>query len=120
MSAKDSTREYRLAQWLPIVKECRNSGLSVKHWCEQNNVNEKRFYYWQRKLREAATESLPTPTKQPTFVQVASATDFSNVQQPASFVPSMVLKVGNVSLELADTIQPELLANVLKVLAYAE
>ena len=119
MCAKDATHEYRLAQWVPIIKECRNSDLSVKHWCQQNNVNEKRFYYWQRKLREAATESLPTTAKQPTFVQVASTTSFSNVTQPTSFVPSMVLKVGNVSLELSDTVHPELLANVLKVLSHA-
>jgi putative transposase len=85
MSIKDSTREYRLSGWLPIIKECRNSGMSVKNWCEQNNVNEKRFYYWQRKLRE----------------------------------PSMILKVGNVSLELSETFQPELLASVLKVLTHA-
>ncbi|MHC1749625.1 MAG: hypothetical protein AB9856_15245 [Cellulosilyticaceae bacterium] len=45
MCAKDATHEYRLAQWVPIIKECRNSDLSVKHWCQQNNVNEKRFYF---------------------------------------------------------------------------
>lgn len=119
MSIKDSTREYRLSQWLPIIKECRNSGMSVKDWCEQNNVNEKRFYYWQRKIREAATEALPSVTKQPAFVQVPAPIKSPNPLEMPTFIPSMVLKVGNVSLELSDTVQSELLASVLKVLTDA-
>lgn len=120
MSVKDSTHEYRLSQWLTIIKECRSSGMPVKRWCEQNDVNEKRFYYWQRKLREAASKSLPTTMEQPTFVQVSSSVQLPSVSPVTDFVPARVLKVGNVSLELSDTVQPELLATALKVLSHAK
>lgn len=116
MSIKDSTREYRLSQWLPIIKECRSSGMKIKDWCEQNNINQKRFYYWQQKLRQAATESLPVPTKQPTFVEIPSLLEPIKDQVLSTFTPSMVLKIDNVSLELSSTIDPNLLATVLKVL----
>ncbi|MDF2614082.1 MAG: Transposase [Clostridia bacterium] len=119
MSIKDSTREYRLSGGLPIIKECRNSGMSVKNWCEQNDVNEKRFYYWQRKLREAAAEALPSAAKQPTFVQVPVPMESPSPSERPAFIPSMVLKVGNASLELSETVPPELLASVLKVLTHA-
>ena len=103
MSIKDSTREYRLSQWLPLIKDCRNSGMKVKDWCRQNNSNEKRYYYWQRKVREAATESLPVAKKQATFVQLSTSVEQQTVSQTASFVPSMIFKAGNVSVELSET-----------------
>ena len=46
------THEMRLAHWVPIVKECNNSGMSKKAWCIANNINEKQFYYWQCRIRE--------------------------------------------------------------------
>jgi len=34
----------------------RESGLTVRAWCTENKIQEKTYYYWQRKLREAACE----------------------------------------------------------------
>lgn len=45
MSSRKATQEYRLAQGLPIAKECRASGMTVNSWCQQKSVNEKQFYY---------------------------------------------------------------------------
>ena len=58
MSTRKTTREYRISQWFPIIKACRESGMSVRAWCKQNDVDEKRFYYWQNILRKTATETL--------------------------------------------------------------
>ena len=41
MSTNSTTKEYRLSKWFPIVKTCRESGMTVKAWCEQHDVNEK-------------------------------------------------------------------------------
>ena len=51
MSTNSTTKEYRLSQWFPIVKTCRESGMTVKAWCEQHDINEKQFYYYQRLLQ---------------------------------------------------------------------
>lgn len=48
----------RLLQWTPIVRECRGSGMSVKTWCLENNMYEKQFYYWQRRVREEVFDTL--------------------------------------------------------------
>lgn len=37
------THEMRLMQWVPIIRECRGSGMTVKAWCLENNVNENNF-----------------------------------------------------------------------------
>lgn len=57
MSTRELTMKYRTQKWLGIIRECQASGLSKRTWCEQNNVNEKTFYYWLRKLRKMACET---------------------------------------------------------------
>jgi len=59
MGAREATHVYRLHKWIEIVSQCRSSGKTVKAWCEGNGVNIKSYYYWQRKVREAAIKALP-------------------------------------------------------------
>ena len=59
--------EYRKQQWVQIIRECQRSGLSNKEYCRQHGISEKSYYYWLRKLRNAAAEGLPQ------IVEVASA-----------------------------------------------
>ena len=51
--------EYRKQQWMQIIGECQRSGLSNKEYCRQHGISEKSYYYWLRKLRSAAAESIP-------------------------------------------------------------
>ncbi|MZI81764.1 hypothetical protein GT646_13010 [Clostridium butyricum] len=74
--------KYRTQKWMVIIRECQASGLSKRMWCKQNNVNEKTFYYWLRKLRQMACQNedlIKKPTVTPT-----------NIIQP--IVPLTVLK----------------------------
>jgi len=41
-----------------IIRERKNSGLSVKSFCEKAGIQKSLYYYWQRKLREGACEEL--------------------------------------------------------------
>ena len=117
MSVSNVTREYRLSQWFPIVKACHESGLSVKEWCKQNNIIDHQFYYWQRKLREVASEAIPVDEgNHSRFVQLSSTTCTATVSSE-SFKTSMIVHVGSASIELSDHVQPEMLAQVLKVLS---
>ena len=47
---------YRAQQWEMVVQECAASGLSNREFCRQRGIPEKRFYYWQRKLRQQIVE----------------------------------------------------------------
>lgn len=46
-----STSMLRLQVRTERVRECHNSGMTVKDWFGQNNINLKTYYYWQRKVR---------------------------------------------------------------------
>ena len=51
--------EYHKQQWTQIIQECQSSGLSNKEYCQKYGISEKSYYYWLRKLRSAAAESIP-------------------------------------------------------------
>jgi len=55
---KKMTREVRLTHWTQIIREQKESGQSIRVWCNENSVKEKTYYYWQRQLRKAACEHL--------------------------------------------------------------
>lgn len=50
--------EYRLQGWAEIIRERQASGLTNKEFCAQRGITEKTYYYWLRKEREAAAETV--------------------------------------------------------------
>jgi putative transposase len=114
------THEMRLMQWTPIVRECRSSGMAVKAWCLENNVNEKKFYYWQRRIREEAFGTLKNTEcqNQTNFVQLQDPTD--SLRNTSYFKSDMIIRIGNSVLELSNTVSEELLSKVLKVMSDAK
>ena len=58
MNTREIAVEYRLAHWAKITQDRRDSGLSVKAFCETEGFHENIYYYWQRKLREAAYKEM--------------------------------------------------------------
>ena len=54
MSRELQTRnaQNKLALWAERISECRNSGQSVKVWCQENGICEQPDYRWQKRLFE--------------------------------------------------------------------
>lgn len=44
----------RLSEWKERIVDCRNSGQAVQAWCEQNGINPKTYYRWERLLMAEA------------------------------------------------------------------
>jgi len=64
MDSREIAAEYRLTHWAGIVRERKMSGASVRSFCGTNGIRENVYYYWQRKLREAAGDSLLAATSE--------------------------------------------------------
>ena len=58
MNTRKIAAEYRLAHWTQIMHRKRESGLSAKVFCENEDIHESVYYYWQQKLRSAACEQM--------------------------------------------------------------
>ena len=109
-----STHQIRREQWSQIINNCLTSGQSKKTWCRENGVCEKTFYYWQRILRnEAYIEmkqlSVPAPVpKAPelpvAFVELKPTP--VNSEPEAAFQPDIVLRKGQLVLEISNSASP--------------
>lgn len=62
------SKQERLEYWTGIIMACRSSGMKVRSWCQENNISEKTYYYWQKRLFNALSEQ-QDPT-QPTFTEL--------------------------------------------------
>lgn len=115
-----STHQIRREQWSQIINNCLTSGQSKKTWCRENGVCEKTFYYWQRILRnEAYIEmkqlSVPAPVpKAPelpvAFVELKPTP--VNSEPVSAFQPDIVIRKGQLVLEISNSASPELLSQL--------
>lgn len=109
------TREYRASRWAEIIKECRNSGETIKAWCEKQGINEKSFYYWQRRFREKACQVLeqsdtPNPLSLPSFAEI------SVPQTKKSEAVAVTLRIGEVTAEVYNGAEPITIESVIRTL----
>ena len=58
MTTREVAAEYRLAHWTGVIKQRTATGQSIRAFCETEGIHENTYYYWQRKLREAAIEGI--------------------------------------------------------------
>ena len=54
MNTRLATRQIRLNEWAAIIKDCKASGQKVDIYCEQHGLSRDAYYYWLRKVKEAA------------------------------------------------------------------
>lgn len=119
MNTREVTRNYRMNQWTEIIKECRSSGQTVSSWCAQNNINPKTYYYWLRRVREAACEALPSLSGVngsivPVNFPPEAATTTMSKHQASS--PGILLRFGSVTLELYNNTSTALIENTIRAL----
>lgn len=118
MNTREATRKYRLSQWTEIIREYRGSGQTVSAWCNDHNINSKSYYYWLRRVREAACEALPTissgnNTIVPVDIPVPAA-DINSIAHNSS--PDILLRFGSVTLEIHNNASEALIENTLRAL----
>lgn len=56
MNIKRATSQIRRKQWIKIISDRNESGLSVRKYCSQYSINEATYYYWLKKIRSDVIE----------------------------------------------------------------
>ncbi|MBQ2404769.1 MAG: IS66 family insertion sequence element accessory protein TnpB [Lachnospiraceae bacterium] len=93
--------QFRLEQWKKLISECQASGLSVRSWCQQNDVREQTYYYYLKKIREQTIENLPVPITVPeekpvTFQKLEVQTPAPDLQATVIIhLPAATIEVRN-------------------------
>lgn len=117
------THQVRAEYWAKILNECMNSGMNKTAWCKANGISDKQFFYWQRILRREAFESsqnadlpvvpksaLPLATENISFAEVKLPS--AEKQSEMSFVPDVVIRKGNLILEISNSASEALLSRI--------
>ena len=119
-----TTHQVRLQQWAEIIQAQLGSGQSKRDWCRENNVPEKQFFYWQRRVRkeicEAQSEAIvPAGSGNgPRLVEVPISTVSRNTISEG-FQPDAVIAVGNITVGIREGISEALLMSIGKMIHHA-
>ena len=54
----------KLSEWSEHIRACRSSGEPVKTWCEENGINIKSYYRWERLYMAEASMHMQLPVGQ--------------------------------------------------------
>lgn len=49
MTSNELKHRAALEAWAGRISQCRTSGKSVVKWCEENQINIKTYYYWEKR-----------------------------------------------------------------------
>ena len=71
MDAK--TAEIRYQRWVQVIQDWSKSGLSKRDYCQQNEIDEKQFYYYQRRIRAIIAAQAEVPALPEGSFSVAAA-----------------------------------------------
>ena len=119
MNTREIAKEYRLSYWAGILRERKESGQSIRSFCSANDIREHVYYYWQRRLREAASQEMglttgvaetPVPGGWLVCTQEKAATNKTS---------TISIEVGGCKVDIptdVDALDERLLAKVLRVL----
>ena len=121
------THEVRLANWKTIVEQCtdRPQGTTVKQWLADNDINEKTYYYWLRRVRREVysqlNAGLPSVISQDkpavSFAEIPMKDAEDQVFDP--FKADAVLRSGPLVIGISNSISDRLLEKILEVADHA-
>jgi hypothetical protein len=94
MDTNDIAVEYRLSHWAGIMREREESGLSIRAYCKNAGFHENRYFYWQKKLREAACEELAKVQGNTTGM---TPMGFTEIKMPAQM--TLPMPVSSITLQ---------------------
>ncbi|MDD7739386.1 MAG: IS66 family insertion sequence element accessory protein TnpB [Lachnospiraceae bacterium] len=116
MNTKLATTQIRLNEWAAIIKDRKDSGLTVDLYCEQHGLSRDAYYYWLRKVKEAALT-------QAGFVELPVQSPLPNSDnriEKTSFETQMVIKIDGIEFCVNENSPSELISRILKIIRYAE
>ena len=115
MNTRDIASEYRLAHWAQVTRERAERGLSVRAYCGETGIHENTYFYWQRKLREAACLGIQSAVSEEKAI-IPNGWALCVKDEPAQQSPGLTVEAGGCRITVNPDTDPELLAKVCRAL----
>lgn len=99
-------KEIKLAQWVEMIRQRNESGLSVTEWCKENGINIKTYYYRLKRVRQVVCSEMERHDIVP--VEPIAGTEIT--------AEKIELSIGDVKISLPDDFNESTLKRLLGVL----
>lgn len=123
MNTRQVAQEYRMNQWIKIIREHRESGQTVTSWCREHDIDPKKYYYWLKKIRAAACEALPSiNNKEVSIIPLEihetslSTPTYTNNAAKGTADADIVIRLGSAVLEIHNNASQSLIENTIRAL----
>ena len=114
MDTRSIAAEYRLSHWARLVQERAQRGLTVREYCAETGIRENTYFYWQRKLRAAAS-ALASDLSTGNSLTPRGWTALSIREKPAT-ADGLIVEVGDCRIHVHPDTDTGLLARVCQAL----
>jgi len=118
VNTNEIAKEYRLSHWAQVMQRRTENSLSIREYCINIGISENTYYYWQRRVRQAACDLLlpavPTEIAKPS---VPAGWALAEPVKEAIGDNTVVIEVGPCRVKVAADTDLELLAKVCRMLA---
>ena len=96
MTSAELKHRAKLQEWAARIQDCRSSGLSVRAWCRQEEINAATYYRWEREFLALAETEPCSAVPAVTFAELPEPKKMSrNVSERCA-----TLHIGKASLDI--------------------
>jgi hypothetical protein len=109
-------KAYRLNQWTEIIRQHRSSGQTVAVFCKEQYLNPKSYYYWLRRVREAACEALPAISSEKSIMIPLTIGESATYPSESVVNSKVTLYYGAFSLDFQENTSSIFIENTIRTL----
>jgi len=113
LTNKQMSRLVRLREWSDVLRRRRESGLTVRAYCDENGINEKTYYYWQNKVRQATCEQI---SNHPNVYGSLVPSGWAQISTVPQQEETLAIEIGSARIMAGKNTSSELLEKVCRVL----
>ncbi|RGI92215.1 IS66 family insertion sequence element accessory protein TnpA [Blautia obeum] len=124
MNARQKLHQVHLQEWTVRFADQKASGLTVRQWCEQNNLSFHTYNYWKHLLKEEVVDQA-LPDIVPVSVSALSESVHSleitkpEIRSIRSNSSNVKMQVNGISIEIDASVSEEFLSKLIKAVCYA-
>jgi len=103
--------------WSEAMQERVSRGESIGDFCKRKGISRNTYFYWQRKLREAACRELSAkPESENTAIVPGGWAVLGPDPEPAETLGGVTIEIGKCRITATSATDPELLGKICRAL----
>lgn len=129
MNARQKLHQVHLQEWTVRFADQKASGLTVRQWCEKNNLSFHTYNYWKHLLKEEVVDqALPdiVPLSRPVFPDSApsleTAPEIRSIRTNRAIRSNdsdVKMQINGVSIEIDISVSEEFLGKLIRAVCHA-